>query len=111
MKTLFLTILIAVLAVGLLLALTPSKADAWYRGPAVGFSLVLPPFGLSIGAPHYYPGPVYAAAPYPFYGALTMRRITGRIIGRIMVMARTSGTVIGSMEAGEEIGTIEAGEG
>ena len=70
MKTLLSTILIAVLAIGLLLALSPGKADAWYRGPAYGFSVFLPPFGLSIGAPYpyYYPGPVYAAPPYPFYG-------------------------------------------
>ncbi len=88
MKTLFSTILIAVLALGLLLALSPSKADAWYRGPAVGFSVVVPPFGLSIGAPapYYYPGPVYVAPPYPFYGRAYYSPYYGRIIGR-MVMA------------------------
>ncbi len=63
MKTIYSTILIAVLAIGILLALSPGKADAWYRGPAVGFSVALPPFGVSIGAPYYYP-----AAPYPVYG-------------------------------------------
>ena len=69
MKTLFSTVLIAVLALGVLLALSPGKADAWYRGPVVGFSLAVPPFGVSIGAPapYYYPGPVYAAPPYPVY--------------------------------------------
>lgn len=72
MKTLFSTVLIAVLAIGFLVAATPGKADAWYRyGPAVGFSVVVPPFGLSIGAPapYYYPGPIYAAPPYyrPYY--------------------------------------------
>ena len=69
MKTLFSTVLIAVLALGVLLALSPGKADAWYRGPVVGFSLVVPPFGVSVGAPapYYYPGPVYVAPPYPVY--------------------------------------------
>lgn len=69
MKTLFSTVLIAVLVLGVLLALSPSKADAWHRGPVVGFSLVVPPFGVSIGAPapYYYPGPVYVAPPYPVY--------------------------------------------
>jgi hypothetical protein len=70
MKTLYSTVLIAVLALGLLLALNPGKAEAWHRGPAVSFSVVAPPFGLSIGVPapyYYYPGPLYAAPPYPFY--------------------------------------------
>jgi len=69
MKTLFSTVLIAVLVLGVLLALSPSRADAWYRGLVVGFSLVVPPFGISIGAPapYYYPGPVYVAPPYPVY--------------------------------------------
>jgi hypothetical protein len=40
-----------------------------------------------------------------------MHHIIGRITGRFMVMDHTSGTVIGAMEAGEEIGTTtEAGE-
>ncbi len=70
MKTLLSTVLIAVLVLGFLFAVSTNKAEAWYRsGPAVNFSLVLPPFGLSIGtpAPYYYPGPVYAAPPYPVY--------------------------------------------
>jgi hypothetical protein len=70
MKTLFSTVLIAVVALGFLLAVSPTNADAWHRsGPAVGFSLVVPPFGFSIGVPgpYYYPGPVYGAPPYPVY--------------------------------------------
>ena len=70
MKTLFSTVLIAVLALGLLLAVSADKADAWYRsGPVVGFSVVVPPFGISMGdpAPYYYPGPVYVAPSYPVY--------------------------------------------
>ncbi len=69
MKTLLSTVLIAVLAIGFLLAASPTKADAWYRGPAVGFSVVVPPFGVSVGAPapYYYPGYAYAAPPYPVY--------------------------------------------
>lgn len=71
MKTLFSTTLIAVLAIGFLVAAGPGKAEAWHRGPAVGFSVVVPPFGVSVGtpAPYYYytPGPVYAAPPYPVY--------------------------------------------
>ena len=43
-------------------------------------------------------------------GAVTIRRITGRTIGRFMVMDRISDTVIGAMAAGEVIGAIEAGE-
>ena len=70
MKTLFSTVLIAVLALGFLLAVGPGKADAWYGGPAIGFSLVVPPFGVSVGvpAPYYNPGYAYAAPPYPVYG-------------------------------------------
>ncbi len=69
MKTLLSTTLIAVLALGFLLVVSTGKADAWYRGPAVGFSLVVPPFGVSVGAPapYYYPGYTYAAPPYPVY--------------------------------------------
>jgi hypothetical protein len=68
MKTLFSIVLIAVLALGVLLALNPGKADAWERGPVVGFSVVVPPFGFSIGAPApYYPGPLYVAPRYPVY--------------------------------------------
>ncbi len=70
MKTLFSTVLIAMVAIGLLVAASPGKAEAWYRGPAVGFSLVVPPFGVSVGAPapyYYYDAPVYAAPPYPVY--------------------------------------------
>lgn len=66
MKTLFSTILIAVLALGFLLAASPGKAEAWHRS-SVSFSVVVPPFGVSIGTP-FYPGPVYAAPPYPVYG-------------------------------------------
>ncbi len=68
MKTLFTTVLIGVLAIGFLLAASPGKAEAWFR-PGVAFSVVVPPFGLSIGAPapYYYPGPVYVAPPYPVY--------------------------------------------
>ncbi len=68
MKTLFSTVLIAVLALGVLLALSPGKANAWDRGPVVSFSFVAPPVGVSIGAPapYYYPGPVYVQ-PYPVY--------------------------------------------
>jgi hypothetical protein len=71
MKTLFSTLLIAVLALGFLFAVGTGKADAWYRGPAIGFSLVVPPFGVSVGAPapYYYPGYTYAAPPYPVYGS------------------------------------------
>ncbi len=68
MKTLFSTVLIAVLAIGILMAATPSKAEAWHRGPFVSFSVAVPPFGVSIGTPYYYPGPAYVA-PYPVYGA------------------------------------------
>ncbi len=70
MKTSLSTVLIAVLALGFLFAVSANKAEAWYRGPAVSFSLAVPPFGVSIGAPapYYYPGPVYAAPPYPVYG-------------------------------------------
>jgi hypothetical protein len=69
MKTLFSTVLIAVLAFGFLLAVSIDKADAWYRGPAVGLSVVVPPFGVSVGAPapYYYPGYTYVAPPYPVY--------------------------------------------
>ncbi len=70
MKTLFSTILIAVLALGFLLAVTPNNAEAWHRsGAAVSFSVVVPPFGVSIGAPapYYYPGYAYVAPPYPVY--------------------------------------------
>jgi len=70
MKTLLSIVLIAVLALGFLLAVSTDKADAWYRhGPTVGFSLVVPPFGVSIGAPapYYYPGYAYVAPPYPVY--------------------------------------------
>jgi len=42
--------------------------------------------------------------------AVTMRRIIDHTIGRIMVMGRITGTVIGAMEAGEEIGVTEATE-
>ena len=68
MKTLFSTLLIAVLSLGFLLAVTIDRADAWFR-PAVGFSVVVPPIGVSIGAPapYYYPGPAYVAPPYPVY--------------------------------------------
>ncbi len=68
MKTPFSTVIIAVLAIGFLMAVSPGKAEAWHRGPAVGFSLVVPPFGVSIGtpAPYYYYDPVYVA-PYPVY--------------------------------------------
>ena len=38
--------------------------------------------------------------------AVTIRRITDRI----MVMVRITGTVIGTIEAGEAIGTVEATE-
>jgi hypothetical protein len=60
--------LIAVLSLGFLLAVTTDRADAWFR-PAVGFSVVVPPFGVSIGAPapYYYPGYAYVAPPYPVY--------------------------------------------
>jgi hypothetical protein len=70
MKTFFSTLVIAVLAVGVLLVVSPGKADAWYGGPAVGFSVVVPPFGISIGAPapYYYSAPVYVAPSYPVYG-------------------------------------------
>ena len=70
MKILFSTVLIAVLALGFLLAVSTNKTDAWYgSGPVVGFSVVVPPFGVSIGAPapYYYPGPAYVAPPYPVY--------------------------------------------
>jgi hypothetical protein len=70
MKTLFSTVLIAVLALGFLLAVSPTRADAWFRhGPFVGVSVVVPPFGVSIGAPapYYYPGYAYVAPPYPVY--------------------------------------------
>ena len=69
MKTLFSTVLIAVLALGFLLAAGTDKAEAWHRGPGVSFSVVVPPFGVSIGtpAPYYYPAPVYVAPPYPVY--------------------------------------------
>jgi hypothetical protein len=68
MKTLFSIVLIAVLAPAVLLVLNPSKANAWDRGPVVGFSVVVPPFGVSIGAAApYYPGPVYVAPRYPVY--------------------------------------------
>ncbi len=69
MKTLISIALISVLAVGFLLAVSPNKADAWFRGPRVSVSVVVPPFGLAIGAPtpYYYPGPVYVAPPYPVY--------------------------------------------
>jgi hypothetical protein len=71
MKTLFSTLLIAVLAVGLLLAASPGKAEAWHRGPAVSFSFIAPPFGVSIGTPgpyyYYDPAPIYVAPPYPLY--------------------------------------------
>ncbi len=69
MKTLFSTVLILVLAIGFLIAASPGKAEAWHRGPAVGFSVIVPPFGISVGAPppyYYYPAPVYAP-PYPVY--------------------------------------------
>ncbi len=70
MKTLFSTVLIAVLAIGFLLAASPNKAEAWYRGPVVGFSVVVPPFGVSVGVPgpYYYPAPAYVVPPYPVYG-------------------------------------------
>jgi hypothetical protein len=69
MKTLFSTVLITVLALCVMLALSPGKADAWYGGPVVGFSLAVPSFGVSIGAPapYYYPFPVYVAPPYTVY--------------------------------------------
>ena len=44
-------------------------------------------------------------------GAVTIRRITDRTIGRFMVMDRISGTVIGAIVAGEVIGAIVAGRG
>ena len=68
MKTLLSTVLIAVLALGFLLAVSPNKADAWFRGSRVGVSVVVP-FGLTIGAPspYYYPGYAYVAPPYPVY--------------------------------------------
>ena len=43
-------------------------------------------------------------------GAVTIRRITDRTIGRFMVMDRITGTVIGAIVAGEVIGAIVAGE-
>ncbi len=68
MKTLFSTVLIAVLAIGVLLAASPGKAEAWRSGPAVNFSVVVPPFGVSVGSPYYYDyGPAYVAPPYPVY--------------------------------------------
>jgi hypothetical protein len=67
MKTLFMTVIIAVLTIGLLMAANPGKAEAWHRGSSVSFSVVVPAFGVSIGAPYYYPGPVYVAPPYPYY--------------------------------------------
>ncbi|MEJ2697306.1 MAG: hypothetical protein P8013_11735 [Candidatus Sulfobium sp.] len=69
MKTLFSTVLIGALALGVLLVFSPGRADAWDRGPVVGFSLVVPPFGVSIGAPapYYYAAPVYVEPPYPVY--------------------------------------------
>ncbi len=69
MKTLFSAVLVVALALGFLVVASPGKAEAWHRGPSVGFSVVLPPFGVSIGTPYdyYYPGPVYAAPPYPVY--------------------------------------------
>lgn len=68
MKTLFSAVLVIALALGFLVVASPGKAEAWHRGPSVGFSVVLPPFGVSIGTPYdyYYPGPVYAP-PYPVY--------------------------------------------
>ena len=70
MKTLYSTALIAVLALGFLMAATPGKAEAWYGGPAVSFSVVVPPFGVSVGAPApYYYAPGYAAPTYPVYGS------------------------------------------
>jgi hypothetical protein len=42
-------------------------------------------------------------------GAVTIRRITDRTIGRFMVMDRITGTVIGAIVAGEVIGAIEVG--
>lgn len=68
MKTLCSTALIAALALGFLMAATPGKAEAWHGGPAVSFSFVVPPFGVSVGAPApYYYAPAYAAPPYPVY--------------------------------------------
>ena len=72
MKTLFLTFMIAVLAIGFLIATSPGKAEAWQRGPAFSFSVVVPPVGVSIGTPfpydyYYYPAPVYVTPPYPVY--------------------------------------------
>lgn len=67
MKTLYSTVLIAVLAIGLLVAFSPGKAEAWHRS-SVSLSVVVPPFGVSIGTPYYYyPGPIYVAPPYPVY--------------------------------------------
>ncbi len=68
MKTAFATVLTAVLALGFLLAASPNKAEA-HRDSTVSFSVVVPPFGVSIGAPgpYYYPAPVYVAPPYPVY--------------------------------------------
>ena len=71
MKTLFSTVLITVLAIGFLMAASPGKAEAWHRS-SVSFSVIVPPFGVSIGTPfpydyYYYPAPVYVA-PYPVYG-------------------------------------------
>ena len=70
MKTMFSTALIAVLAIGFLMAASPGKAEAWYGGPAFNFSVVVPPFGFSVGtpAPYYAPAPAYAAPAYPVYG-------------------------------------------
>ncbi len=68
MKTLFSTVLILALAIGFLIAASPGRAEAWHRGPAVSFSVIVPPFGVSVGAPPpYYPAPVYVAPPYPVY--------------------------------------------
>ncbi len=69
MKTLFSTVVIALLAIGFLLAASPGKAEAWHRS-SVSLSVVVPPFGFAVGDPYYsyYPGPVYVAPPYPVYG-------------------------------------------
>ncbi len=69
MKALFLIVLVAVLVIGFLVTVSPGKAEAWHRS-AVSFSVVVPPFGVSIGAPaYYYPGPIYGAPPYPIYAS------------------------------------------
>lgn len=65
MKTLYSTVLIGLLTLGFLMTAIPGKAEARHNGN-FSFSVVVPPFGASIGTP-YYDDPVYAAPYYPVY--------------------------------------------